>query len=126
MVIEAKGCCPYCGQEQVMRCDDFMTQPEIDRLAGDNCTCEGAAEARFERRLDTALEGVLGKNAEKAGFDYVMDDEVVSFARIIGNRIHSGKVNNVTFVEQKGDTIKLSRNGQSVKVTRICKKQVQM
>ena len=126
MIMESQGTCPHCGQMQVIRHEEFMTQEEIDKEVEGNCTCEEGQEIRFAKKLERTLKNTLGENCALYGLDYRLGEYAIDFARKAAKMIHMEEVDKVQFVEHGGDTIKLSRSGNDVTITRIHKKQVKM
>ena len=58
------------------------------------------------------------------GFDYEVDEDTVRYIRMICKIILEGYMDRITLFEPNGDQIKLTRNGNAVKVQRTSKKQI--
>lgn len=48
MILESRGTCPHCGQQQILNHAEFLTQEQLDRMAEESCTCEAGQEIRIE------------------------------------------------------------------------------
>lgn len=124
---EYMAACPYCGQMRSFESEIAkLTEEEQQKYVGDRCLCEKAEKFRWINRTEDAIKNVLGEECMKKGFDYEVDDKVIEIVRILISDIIDGDLNNVSFVEPNGDTIKLNKGGDRVKIGRIMKKQVVM
>lgn len=127
MKIEYVAHCPYCGQMRTFESDiPGMTEEDKINYVGARCVCEKAENARWKKRTEDGIINVLGSECMKKGFDYEVDDDVIRIVRDLINEIILGHLNNVSFVEPNGDTIKLNKGSDRVKIGRIMKKQVVM
>ena len=127
MRIEYAAACPFCGQMRTFESEIAgLTAEEQSLFVAKNCVCEKAEENRWVDRTEDAIQNVLGPDCIKKGFDYELDDDSVANVRYLVNQIVKKNLNNVSFVEPNGDTIKLNRGSDRVKIGRVCKKQVVM
>lgn len=127
MMIEYMASCPYCGQMRTFESEipNLEKDEQIDYV-GKHCVCEGAEKERWKKRTEDGITNVLGVECMKKGFDYEVDDNVLSIVRQLVSNIIDGHLNNVSFVEPNGDTIKLNKGSDRVKIGRVMKKQVVM
>lgn len=127
MKIEYMIACPYCGQMRTFESDiPGMTEDEQRDYVAKRCICEEAERHRWLNRTEDAITNVLGSECMKKGFDYECDDDVIAIVRDLVGCIIDGHLNNVSFVEPNGDTIKLNKGSDRVKIGRVCKKQIVM
>ena len=127
MKVEYVAACPFCGQMRSFESDiPGMTPEEQSLFVSKHCTCEKAEDNRWVNRTEDAIQNVLGPECIKKGFDYELDDDSIANVRYLVNQIVKKNLNNVTFVEPNGDTIKLNRGSDRVKIGRVCKKQIVM
>lgn len=126
MIISLTGTCRHCGQIQTVNCDDFLTPTQVDELASENCTCAGAAEARFERKLENSVRFALGEDCQARGMDYALDPEAQDFARQAARRIYAGDIDRAQFIERHGDTVRIEEKDGQVVIVRAHKKQIRM
>lgn len=127
MKIEYTAVCPHCGQMRTFESEIAgMTQEEQMIYVAQRCTCDQAEEHRWVERTEDAIQNVLGPECMKKGFDYEVDDDTIRIVRYLVDQIVRKYVNNVSFVEPNGDTIKLNRGSDRVKIGRVCKKQIVM
>lgn len=127
MKIEYACACPYCGQLRTFESEIAgLGQEEQAAYVGERCTCEQAENRRWAKRTEDAIMGVLGPECMKRGFDYEVDEDVIRIVRRMVEDIIEGHLNNIAFVEPNGDTIRLNRGTDRVKVGRVCKKQIVM
>lgn len=127
MKIEYAAACPFCGQLRTFETGNYGLSAEEQSLyVAKHCTCEKAEEARWIDRTEDAIQNVLGPECIKKGFDYEVDDDTIAIVRRLVDEIAKKHVNNVTFVEPNGDTIKLNRGSDRIKIGRVCKKQIVM
>ena len=124
MFVEKRGACSYCGKQKFINVDPDVPEDEISVLVTQTCDCEAAVAARGMKLTEDAIKSLLGKESMKRGFDYEVDEDTVEAIKTICCRILDGLMDKVTLVEPNGDTIKLVRNGNAVKIQRTCKKQV--
>ena len=124
---EYMAACPYCGQTRTFETDTpGLTNDEQIKYVREHCTCDTAEKNRWKRRTEVAINDILGPGSIQKGFDYECDDDVINATREMVENIISGHINNVSFVEPNGDTIKLNKGSDRVKIGRIMKKQVVM
>lgn len=127
MKIEYAAACPYCGQMRTFECEIPNLSDEEQRVyVAKHCVCDKAEEDRWIDRTEDAIQNVLGPECMKKGFDYEVDDDTILIVRFLVHQIAQKAVNNITFVEPNGDTIKLNRGSDRVKIGRVCKKQIVM
>ena len=127
MKIEYMCACPYCGQMRTFESDyPNLTKDEQTEYVGEHCTCEKAEKQRWRDRTEAAITNLLGEGSKEKGFDYELDEDTIKATRVLIDYIIDGHLDNVTFVEPNGDTVKLRKGTGCVKVGRICKKQVVM
>lgn len=59
------GTCRFCGQVRMIRYAEGKTQEDLDRIASDECNCEGAQreqKAQYEEsKAKTAIRKVIGQ-----------------------------------------------------------------
>ena len=124
---EYMATCPYCGQIRTFESEipGLTMDEQIDYVAR-HCTCDGAEKQRWIRRTEDGINNVLGCESLKKGFDYECDENVINISHYLTEQIIDGNLNNVSFVEPNGDTIKLNKGSDRVKVGRVCKKQITM
>jgi hypothetical protein len=124
---EYMAACPYCGQMKTFESEiaQLPMDEQIDYV-GKHCLCNGAERARKIRNTQDAIDNVLGEKCLMKGFDYECDDDVIGLVKNLVEQIIDGHLNNVSFMEPNGDTIKLNMGGDRVKIGRIMKKQVVM
>lgn len=126
MILESRGTCPHCGQQQILNHAESLTQDQLDKMAEETCTCEAGQEIRFAKKLETTIRNVLGEDCAKYGLDYRLDEPAIDFVRKAARLIHADALDKVQFTEFRGDTIKLTRSRDNVTITRIHKKQAKM
>lgn len=81
---------------------------------------------RGMRETEQSIETLLGEDSVNLGFDYALSETGIEAIRGICKNILLGQIDNVTLKDKYGDVIKLVKNGNSVKIRRSCKKQVEM
>jgi len=123
MKVEKQATCRYCGTQKFLNVDTSVTDEELDTMASNTCDCEGARAARGIKNTFDAIMSLLGPESTKRGFDYEVDEDTIFRIKEICLHILDGLMDKVSLVEPNGDTIKLVRNGNAVKIQRICKKQ---
>lgn len=124
---EYAAACPFCGQMRTFESEIAgMTTEEQSLYVAKHCTCEKAEDARWVDRTEDAIQNVLGPECIKKGFDYELDDDSIANVRYLVEQIVKKNMNNVAFIEPNGDTIKLNRGSDRVKIGRVCKKQITM
>ena len=127
MKIEYAAACPYCGQMRTFESEIAgMTAEEQSLHIAKHCICEQAEDHRWIDRTEYSIQNVLGPECMKKGFDYEVDDDTIRVVRYLVDQIVRKNMNNVSFVEPNGDTIKLNRGSDRVKIGRVCKKQIVM
>lgn len=127
MKVEYMKACPYCGQMRTFESSvPGLSDEEQTAEVARTCTCDEAECGRWMARTDDGIRNVLGDESVKRGFDYEIDEETISLVRSLARRIYDGDINNVSFVEANGDTIKLNKGSDRIKIGRVCKKQVVM
>ena len=127
MKIEYMINCPYCGQMKTFESEiPGLTEEEQRQYVAERCICETAENNRWKKRTEDAITNVLGEECMKKGFDYECDEDVIAIVRKLVEEIILGHLNNVSFVEPNGDTIKLNKGSDRVKIGRVCKKQITM
>lgn len=127
MKIEYAAACPYCGQMRTFESELAGLTPEEQMIyVAKRCTCDQAEDCRWIDRTQDAIQNVLGPECMKKGFDYEVDDGVIEIVNDLVEHIVAKEINNVTFVEPNGDTIKLNRGSDRVKIGRVCKKQLML
>lgn len=126
-MFEYMASCPYCGQTRTFELDvpGLTTEEQTDYVAK-HCVCDGAEKQRWINRTHDAINNVLGTESLKKGFDYECDEDVIELVLMLVEQIIDGHLNNVSFVEPNGDTIKLCKGSDRVKIGRVSKKQVVM
>lgn len=127
MLLEREAACPHCGQMVfVLTSNPNTPEAVLTEMAEDKCSCPEAVMARGMRETEQSIEKLLGEDAMNLGFDYVLGEDRIEAVREVCRHILLGRINNVTLKDQFGDIIKLVKNGNSVKIRRSCKKQVEM
>lgn len=127
MKIEYMCECPFCGQMRTFESEiPGLTTEEQKQYVGDRCVCEKAEANRWRKRTEDGIINVLGSDCLKKGFDYECDDDVIRIVRTLIDEVIQGHLNNISFVEPNGDTIKLNKGSDRVKIGRVMKKQVVM
>jgi hypothetical protein len=124
MLIERQATCKFCGKQKFLNVAPEVTEHEANELATQTCDCPHAVSARGMKITDEAINALLGNESTSKGFDYEVDEDTVRQVRDICRAILRGFMDKVSLVEPNGDTIKLVRNGNAVKIQRTCKKQV--
>lgn len=65
------GTCRFCGQRRLVRYAGGLTQEELDKIATDECNCDGAIKERNIRyetsKARTAVEKVIMPRYQEAG-----------------------------------------------------------
>ena len=126
MIVDAVGTCAFCGQTQVLRASDVLSQAEIDDMATRDCICTEARKSRAMEELETSIGTALGADCLGAGMDYQVEDDEIEEVRRLGEKIWNGNIREATMVERWGDTIKLRRKDNRILLTRIHRKQIQL
>lgn len=124
MLIERQAVCKFCGKQKFLNVASEVSENEVNEMATQTCDCEEAKLARGMKMTEEAIEALLGKESAKKGFDYEVDEDTIIEIKSICSCILDGLMYKVTLVEPNGDTIKLVRNGNAVKIQRTCKRQV--
>lgn len=124
MLVEMRAACKYCGKQKFLNVEAETTEEEVVALVTQTCDCPSAVSARGMKITDEAINALLGPESASKGFDYEIDCDTVCEIKVICRDILRGLMDKVSLVEPNGDTIKLVRNGNAVKVQRTCKKQV--
>lgn len=127
MIFEHQGICPHCGQvtfvtSSIANPDDAL----LMELAEENCDCSAARLARGMKNTETRIQGMIGASSTDRGFDYSFPTETIEDVRAICKMILREEVDKVTFTEKNGDTIRLVRDGNAVKVKRSTKLQMEL
>lgn len=127
MKIEYMCACPFCGQMRTFESEiPGLTTEEQRQYVGEHCLCDMAENERWKKRTEDGIVNVLGPECMKKGFDYECDDDVIELVHCLVEHIIKGHLNNVSFTEPNGDTIKLNKGSDRVKIGRVMKKQVVM
>lgn len=124
MLVEKQAVCPYCGKQRFVNVENSVSDEELNQMAGETCDCAAAKMARGMKQTDAALDALLGPESREKGFDYEVDEDTVRYIRMICKIILEGYMDRITLFEPNGDQIKLTRNGNAVKVQRTSKKQI--
>ena len=124
MLVEKRGACSFCGRQKFINVDPDVPDEEINTLVTQTCDCPSAVSARGMKLTEDAIKALLGEESVKKGFDYEVDEDTVIQIREICRAILRNMMDKVTLVEPNGDTIKLVKNGNAVKIQRTCKKQI--
>ena len=124
MLVEKQAVCPYCGKQRFVNVENSVSEDELNRMAGETCDCTAAKMARGMKQTNAAIDALLGPESCAKGFDYEVDEDTVRYIRMICKIILEGYMDRITLFEPNGDQIKLTRNGNAVKVQRTSKKQI--
>ena len=124
MLVEKQAVCPYCGKQRFVNVENNVSEDELNQMAGETCDCATAKMARGMKQTDAAIDALLGPESCEKGFDYEVDEDTVRYIRMICKIILEGCMDRITLFEPNGDQIKLTRNGNAVKVQRTSKKQI--
>lgn len=124
MLIERQAVCPFCGKQRFVNVEPEVDDATLSDIAKSLCDCAEAREERGMKLTEEAIVALLGEESKNKGFDYEIDEDTISCVRSICEAILGGLLDKVSLVEPNGDTIKLVRNGNAVKIQRTCKKQV--
>lgn len=126
MLVEKQASCKFCGKQKFLNVVPEMSQSEVDELATQTCDCDLAKARRGLKITEEAIQALLGAASIEKGFDYEVDEDTISAIRKVCECVLNGLMDKVSLEEPNGDTIKLVRNGYTVKVQRTCKKQITM
>jgi len=124
MLVEKQAVCPFCGKQRFVNVDSDVAEENLAIIAAELCDCDKAKEQRGMKLTEDAITALLGDESKSKGFDYEVDEDTIHEIRGICKAILTGLMDKVSLVEPNGDTIKLVRNGNAVKIQRTCKKQV--
>lgn len=126
MIFEHQAVCPFCGQMVFVSTAQEQESPEsLSQEAAEKCDCTEAILHRNMTATEAALQGVLGEGG-RGRFDSIIAEDTIEAIRSICKSILREKIDTVTMVVPTGDTIKLVKNGGTVKVRRTAKRQMEM
>lgn len=127
MLIEYQAICPHCGQMIFVATSIKDPNEEmLAELAEEQCNCPDARLARGMRNCETRLRSLLGEDSIEKGFEHAISQDTIEGIRQICKMILKEEIDKVSFAERNGDTIRLIRDGNSVKVKRSTKLQMEL
>ena len=128
MNFEHQGECPFCHAQIILT----MTNPrpttaELSEEAAAVCTCPGAKLDRGMKATENGIAKVLGEESMKAGFAYAANEETTEAVRNVCQMMLLDFIlGGVTFGIPGGDTLRLVKNGNAIKIRRSSKRQLEI
>ena len=128
MLHEHQGECPFCHAMIFLSLPQpQLSQEELSVEAAQWCTCEDARLHRGMQATEGAIQKTLCDESIKYGFDYAANDDVLIDVREICRMLLLNRITGtVTFSIPGGDNIKLVNNGNTVRIRRTSKKQMEI
>jgi len=115
------GMCRFCGQVSVVDPAGIFGQDERDRIATEQCLCEGSERARIIRNAKEKLEKLAGEESKDAGYEYAVCRETIDALGEAMAWLVDGYLAELRVVEPGGDVIRITRAIREVNVERVHK-----
>lgn len=128
MIFEHQGECPFCHAQMFIQSTKAdMTAAELSEEAADLCTCPEARLHRGVIATEHAIQKTLGEQSLEAGFSYAAGEETTEAVRGICQLMLLDYIlGGVTFGIPGGDTLRLVKNGNAIKIRRSSKRQLEI
>ena len=128
MIFEHQGECPFChAQIFLTMTNPTPTTTEVAEEAAAVCTCPEARLNRGMKATENSITKVLGEESMNAGFTYAATEETTDSVRAICQLMLMDFIlGGVTFGIPGGDTLRLVKNGNAIKIRRSSKRQLEI
>ncbi len=100
-----RGTCIFCGQDRIVQVPEDFTPEYADRVATEECFCEGSARDRLKTQTLESVNTVFGMECE-GNFKPVDEDEMDYIIKSV-NALVNGTVTKVTMSIKSGGQCKL-------------------
>ena len=115
------GMCRHCGQISVVDPEEIFGREERDRIATEQCLCEGSERARIIRNAKEKLGKLAGEESTDIGYEYAVCAETVDALGEAMAWLADGYVAELRVVEPGGDVIRITRAVREIDVERTHK-----
>lgn len=123
MVYTHKAECPFCGAQLIITSvAENLTEEELMEEAASVCNCKEAKFDRSMKETEKKLQIALGEKSLDRGFNYAASEDTMNAVRGICEMILLDLIiGGVTLSIPGGDSLKLLKHKNAVKVTRDTK-----
>lgn len=128
MIFEHQGECPFCHAQMFIQSTKAdITAAELSEEAADLCTCPEARLNRGMKATENGIAKALGEESINAGFAYAANEGTTEAVRGICQLMLLDYIlGGVTFGIPGGDTLRLVKNGNAIKIRRSSKRQLEI
>ena len=128
MIYEHQAECPYCGQQIIVTSTKpVLEKEELFEEAIENCTCEEARLDRDMRATEASIQGTIGEGCMDRGMPYVASEQTQASIRKICEMILLDEIGgDVKLVIPGGDSLRMKKNGNAVKIKRSTSRQLEI
>ena len=110
---EQTGVCRFCGQIQMVKAGDGLTEEELDRLATLQCGCDEAIAIQKVEQKKTYAESNIKQLFAEDGKAFV--DVMIAAAGSLANK----SIKKMTLVNEQGIRATLTAKENTIKIERV-------
>lgn len=121
MKTEHQAYCPFCGVQFFVEAEIDADEPMLRAMAIDKCDCQKAVAHKKMKHTRESIDAICGEGCTNGGFGYVFGETSIRAVNQIAELVAEGVIDNVSFTEPLGDTIRLRDADSRVKIRRQMK-----